>query len=336
MIWDTKIKEKIKNISVDIYDADGDFISQKNFYAEYKTNKKINDWYSVFYDNNGKEIGIMNTRGNDFQNHNYIRISTENNFNHTNIITINNLIQSCMYLAIRHCIEATWINDRDQFLYPAPKAGSSHDKWENDKEFQNDCLAFALFHGQNRISSSHGVNHWIPFSEDEVNSKKAFDSRFMKDFISGKIARHCEGLKKPEAIQKVDSFADARNDGLKYNSHCEATAEAIKNENLFETENTNFIPTKPLEFSKEAQDVFNAGLELWKYYHANANNIKYNANASLYDIKEYFQGRNEKGKMNNKSKDEEYNKLIGNLRYNLGILAKKIEPKIYEYGFLRE
>ena len=201
----------------------------------------------------------------------------------------------CVYFAVRHSIKPNWINDRDVFLYPA-------DKWENDKEFQNDCLAFALFHGQNRISSSHGVNHWIPFSEDEVNSKKAFDSRFMKDFISGKI----KNIEEPSV------------------------------DNMLETENTNFIPTKPLEFSKEAKNVFNAGLELWKYYHANSNGIKYNANASLYDIKEYFQGRNEKGKMNNKSKDEEYNKLIGNLRYNLGILAKKIEPKIYEYGFLRE
>ena len=43
-----------------------------------------------------------------------------------------------------------------------------------------------------------------------------------------------------------------------------------------------------------------------------------------------------KSKMNNKSKDEEYNKLIGNLRSSIGILAKKIEQKIYEYGFLRE
>jgi hypothetical protein len=39
--------------------------------------------------------------------------------------------------------------------------------------------------------------------------------------------------------------------------------------------------------------------------------------------------------MNNKSDYEEYNELIGNLRENLKVLAKKIEPKIYEYGFLK-
>jgi hypothetical protein len=39
--------------------------------------------------------------------------------------------------------------------------------------------------------------------------------------------------------------------------------------------------------------------------------------------------------MNNKSEDETYNELIGNLREALKELAKKIESKVYEYGFLR-
>ena len=296
-IWNTSIKEKFNNINADIFNEDAEFIGKKYFRLVNK-DEFINNWINIYRNNYADNIGFLaGTNGNDFQTNNIVYIlNRKEQMANPRGIWINqyNIIQSSIYLSIRHCISQNWINDRDQFLYPA-------DKWENDKEFQNDCLAFALFHGQNRISSSQGVNHWIPFSEDEVNSKKAFDSRFMKDFISGKI----KNIEEPSV------------------------------DNMLETENTNFIPTKPLEFSKEVQDVFNVGLELWKYYHANANNIKYNANASLYDIKEYFQGRNEKGKMNNKSKDEEYNKLIGNLRYNLGILAKKIEPKIYEYGFLR-
>jgi hypothetical protein len=79
---------------------------------------------------------------------------------------------------------------------------------------------------------------------------------------------------------------------------------------------------------------------LWKYYHtAISSPCEENrkaVNASLYDIREYFQGRNDKGKMNNKSDDETYNTLIDNLRLALKILAKKIEPKVYEYGFLKE
>ena len=38
--------------------------------------------------------------------------------------------------------------------------------------------------------------------------------------------------------------------------------------------------------------------------------------------------------MNNKSGDEIYMNLITDLRSKLKQLQKKIEPKIYEYGFL--
>jgi len=76
-----------------------------------------------------------------------------------------NLITASIYLAIRQCIEATWLNDRDQFLCPK-------NSWQNDTEFHSDCLAFTLFHGQNRISSKEGTNHWIPFTEQEVNHRR--------------------------------------------------------------------------------------------------------------------------------------------------------------------
>jgi GH18 family chitinase len=56
----------------------------------------------------------------------------------------------------------------------------------------------------------------------------------------------------------------------------------------------------------------------------------------LYDIREYFQGRNDKGRMNSKSDDEKYMELIGELRNKLDFLADKIKPKIYEYEFLKE
>ena len=101
----------------------------------------------------------------------------------------------------------------------------------------------------------------------------------------------------------------------------------------------NFIPSTPLEFSTEAQNVFDAGRELWRYYHSiNRDAVvaaTYNVNASLYDIREYFQGRNEGGKMNNKSNDEKYSLLIGSLRDALKVLGLKIQPKVYEYGFLK-
>ena len=189
-----------------------------------------------------------------------------------------------IYFAVRHCIEATWLNDRDQFLYP-------NDGWKSDTEFQNDCLAFTLFHTQNKITSKEGINHWIPFTEDEVNARDKFDSHFMTDFIQGKIKTNDENT----------IFANS------------------------EKQNT------PLIFSNEAKAVFDAGRELWRYYHSQPDS---NPNASYYDIREYFQGRDEKGKMKNKSDDKKYMELLSNLKDAIAVLAKKIEQKVYEYGFL--
>ena len=88
-----------------------------------------------------------------------------------------------------------------------------------------------------------------------------------------------------------------------------------------------------MQFSEEATAVFDAGRELWKYYHAQKD---VNVNASLYDIREYFQGRNEKGKMNAKSLDQIYTDLNAELKNKMSILADKIKPKIYDYEFLKE
>ena len=101
---------------------------------------------------------------------------------------------------------------------------------------------------------------------------------------------------------------------------------------MFEPSQKSLIPTQPLQFSEEAQAVFDAGRELWRYYHAQENA---NANASLYDIRKFFQGENEKGHMNKTSEDEQYNLLIATLREKLKDLADKIKPKVFEYGFLR-
>ncbi len=98
---------------------------------------------------------------------------------------------------------------------------------------------------------------------------------------------------------------------------------------MFGNENVN---GKPLQFSAEANEVFKTGRELWLYYNS------FNAiipNASLYDIREFFQGRNDKGKMNSKSTDEKYTVLIANLRHALNTLAEKLKPKVYEFEFLK-
>ena len=90
---------------------------------------------------------------------------------------------------------------------------------------------------------------------------------------------------------------------------------------------------RSLKFSKEASEVFDAGRALWKYYHQQP---KCNVNASLYDIREHFQGRNDSGKMHSKSDNSTYMRLITELRSKLKLLAAKITTKVYEYGFLKD
>lgn len=85
-------------------------------------------------------------------------------------------------------------------------------------------------------------------------------------------------------------------------------------------------------FSYEAKEVFEAGKELYKYYHSFKN---VNINASFYDIRGYFQGFKNK-RMNNKSEDEKYNSLMKNLKEKMNLLAEKISNKVYKYGFLKK
>ena len=290
-IWNGEINENFDRIISSAYiyekgeikrDIDEIFILPKSYITKWikKGNQKEN-------------IGMMNSGRTDFQNQNLVHIQNEtNDKGHSIYIDKNNLIFTSIFFTIRWVIEAIWKNDRRQYEIPT-------DSWQTDTEFQNDCLAYTLFHGQNRISSKEGINHWIPFTEQEVDAPERFASNFMTDFIKGKI--------KP--------------------------TEEEEHQKIFNQDNLNLIPSAPLVFSSEAQAVFDAGRELWHYYIKQEN---INPNASLYDIREYFQGRNEKGKMNNSSNDETYTTLISNLREKLKILAGKITPKVFEYGFLKK
>lgn len=285
-IWDTKKEEDFKFIEADIYNKNGEYAGVKNIWA-FDNLKFINDWVKTFRNTHSESLATIIGVGSDFQNQRLVRFGQPfmkvPASNHNWQTSKDNLIQTSIYYTVRRIIDANWLNDRDQFLWP-------NDSWITDLEFQNDCLTHTLF--SNNVSNSFGVNNWIPFSEQEVNAKNRFESHFMTDFINGKIKTEEE-------------------------------------KNLFGIETNKSIRK---EFSEEAKDVFDAGRELWQYYHSQPN---INVNASLYDIREHFQGRNDKGRMNSKSNDEIYTELISNLRDDLKSLAKKIEPKVYEYGFLK-
>ena len=298
-IWDGAKQEDFKQINADIYNEEGSFLNVKNI-SSYDNRNFINEWIiSTRNRKTEKNIAYISCKGNDFSNTNYIFIiNNKEQLPHPrgSWVTDKNLIEISIYFSVRHCIPATWLNDRDQFLYPI-------NGWQTDIDFQTNCLAYTLFHGQNRISSAEGANHWIPFTEQEVNAPARFTSHFMTDFIAGKL--HTQTLKEQNLFT-----LSGQEDPYSANP---------------------YIPTQPLQFTSEAQAVFQAGKALWQYYFTQPNP---NPNASLYDIREHFQGRNEKGKMNNKSEDETYNRLIANLRQALATLAKAIEPKVYQYQFL--
>lgn len=298
-IWDGAKQEDFKQINADIYNKEGSFLNVKNI-SSYDNRNFINEWV-ISTRNRGteKNIAYISCKGNDFSNTNYIFIiNNKEQLPHPrgSWVTDKNLIEIAIYFSVRHCISATWLNDRDQFLYPI-------NGWQTDTDFQTNCLAYTLFHGQNRISSAEGANHWIPFTEQEVNAPARFTSHFMTNFIAGKLSK--------KAPEEHNLFTLAGEE----NPH----------------QNTVFVPTEPIQFTPEAQAVFQAGKAVWQYYFTQPNP---NPNASLYDIREHFQGRNEKGKMNNKSEDETYKRLITTLRQALATLAKAIEPKVYQYQFL--
>ena len=298
-IWDTKANTPFHSITADVYDKIGTLIVKKDFFVLQKKDY-INAWIST-YRIFGKQdpIGFLDgTNSNDFQHNNYVYVvNTKEQVKNPRGLYIygENLTECVIYYAVRHCLEATWLNDRDQFLYP-------NDGWKTDLEFQSDCLTFVIFN--NNISAEHGENHWIPFTEQEIGCKKAFKSHFMSDFI-----RNFMPGKYPKNEEKQGIWA------------------------LLEEKDEKPAGEPPAlrQFSDEAKAVFDAGRELWKYYHSQKNA---NPDASFYDIRKYFQGETN-GRMNAGSEDEQYTALIAGLRAKMKVLAAKIAEKVYKYGFLK-
>ncbi len=297
LVWDTATPslKPTDVLNLEVFDSLGEFLGYKTFKPIVDKVKNINAWIKN-YDNKKAQatMGFMENPTPDFQNNNFLCVLNQQGTRHNNYfgLTLTNLLIGAIYFSIRHCIKATWQNDRDQFYAPYD------DAFQDDSEFKNNCLIFMLFHTQNRITTTQGTNHFIPFSEDEVESKERYSSHALLDFLKGGIKEEGDSL-----------FLNAKKE------------------------------RKPLEFSETALSVLNAGREIYRYYHAqDFTNHDYNANVSLYDIKEFFQGRNAQGKLNPpvKAKDTYYKQLYANLQDALKDLAKDLQPKVYEYGFLRE
>ncbi len=209
---------------LDVYDRDGIQQESKRIFAPEKGHLVI-DWLRQFYDKKGEKVAYLRMVGTDIQNSVGVfvagKLSPNDEIKHTyTVITPINIIPCAIYMSIRHCIPATWLNDRDQFLYPA-------DSWKEDGFFQMDCLVWTIF--DNAIRSSDGVNHWVPFSEEEIGTKDEIKSHFMIDLLAGKTERR---------LVQGDLF--------------NATTKSEK---------------KPV-LSPAARAVLKAGKALYRYYHA--------------------------------------------------------------------
>ena len=287
-IWDGEENAKFDSIQADVFDANGEPLYKKTLFSiggQMMLSKFTTS------DKTAVAIGHFAARGNDFQNQNVVYIvnvelEQKGGGLHC-LITRNNLLRVGVSYAVHWCIPANWINNQDQFLYPCNTC-------MEDKEFIFDCLIYTTFHRKNRISCEHGVNHWIPFTEEDVGAQDCFASHFMSDFLAGKVKTTGGYLFAGEA-------------------------------------QTAFV------ISPEAKAVLDAGRDLWRYYHKQP---KANPNASYYDIRKHFQGvkvdAKGKEKMNATSSDERYNEFLAGLKAAMKKLAAKIEPKVYEYGFLRK
>ena len=109
------------------------------------------------------------------------------NGGHGIYVTQENLWKTAIVFTVRKIVSHTWLNDRDQFLQP---------NCELPEEFKNDCLVWMLFNGSNLTASANDlewngkkwniVNHFIPFTEEEVGASDRFESDFMVQYMQGK------------------------------------------------------------------------------------------------------------------------------------------------------
>ena len=222
-------------------------------------------------------IGYMLSGGNDLQHASIQTVIFSSGYGSARGYFINpeNLWQIAIIFSVRRLIKPTWLNDRDQFLQPTEPLTD---------EFKTDCLIWMLFNGSNLTASADDlewngktwsiVNHFIPYTEDEVNAPDRFESDFMVQYLSDKT------------------------------------------------------------LSQEAADVMAEGKKLWQAYFAHTDvrsvrdELKLNRpDVGWYQVRKALQARNASGDfvpVSFKSFENVYK-----------ILTEKLQPMVYELGFLK-
>jgi hypothetical protein len=216
LIWKTDQRGKktpITEISVEVIDKHAKPVGEKSFYnlptttflSEWIVRSKSNDVDALPLKNaispttstkdvRGTKwadgaIGSMICKGSDLQNAGTQTALLSSGYCSAGglFVTEENLWQAAIVFAVRRLIRPTWINDRDQFLQPTAPL---------PEDFKTDCLIWMLFNGSNLTASADGlvwngktwsiVNHFIPYTEAEVNAPDRFESDFMVQYLADK------------------------------------------------------------------------------------------------------------------------------------------------------
>lgn len=217
LVWKTDQNQKISisEISAEVLDKNTNAIGEKYFY-NLPNSRLLTNWIGRQKTNeeevlplinaitpttkttglrrtkwaNGA-IGHMLSNGNDLPHaaQETAIFSSVHSIGHSGgfFVTAENLLQSAVIFSVRQLVSHTWVNHNDQFLQPnAPLSD----------EFKSDCLIWMLFHGKNLTAGANDlewndkkwslVNHFIPFTEEEVDAPGRFESDFMVQYLSDK------------------------------------------------------------------------------------------------------------------------------------------------------
>ena len=214
LVWKTNLNSKTKTpiteISVEVLDKRAQPIGEKNFY-NLPNEQLLSNWIKRVKANNVDAIPLKNTisptantkdvrgtkwadgaiasmicKGSDLQNAATQTALLSSGYCSAGgfFVTDKNLWQSAIVFTVRLVTKKTWLNDRDQFLQPTEPLTD---------EFKTDCLIWMLFNGSNLTASANDlewngrkwsiVNHFIPYTETEVNAPERFESDFMVQYL---------------------------------------------------------------------------------------------------------------------------------------------------------
>ena len=213
LVWDTANKKPIGEVVTEVLDRDAHAIGEKAFY-NLPSSTFLSEWIirprsnktealplknaitpaTVTKDLRGDKwadgaIGSMLSNSNMLQNASTLTALFSSGFGSAGafFVTEENLWKTAVIFSVRRLIKPTWLNDRDQFLQA---------KGDLTDEFKSDCLVWMLFNGSNLSASANDlewngkkwsiINHFIPFTEEEVGSPDRFESDFMVQYLADK------------------------------------------------------------------------------------------------------------------------------------------------------